>query len=75
MRNFGDKTEGDSERPRDNGFVGVLPRSTDNVRPVAAAFGASGGGCRDFGSKTGGLSARLTIRPGAAASAATGLST
>jgi len=35
MRNFGDKTEGDSERPRDNGFVGVLLRSTDNVRPVA----------------------------------------
>ena len=50
-RNFGDKTDGDNERPRASGFVGVLPRRSGSVRPWAAAVGAPGGnagGCREF---------------------------
>ena len=31
-RNFGDKTEGDNERPRDGGFVGVLPRWSGSLQ-------------------------------------------
>ena len=63
-RNFGDKTAGDSERPRDSGFVGVLPRWCGTVRPCAAAVGAPGGnagGCREFLAFARGVSMQLRL--------------